>query len=199
MKAKIVCAKCNNEWMSRLEKLVKPILTPMLTGQSIDLDPAKQVALCQWGIKTAMVLEHTLERPETDLYWSKQERRTFATTPHRRPAEAQVFLGRYSGTKWKGILRGGRQIATFGSGEPAAPMTRSTIVCSGVILYVTADRYTATTGRTGFIWPPPHFDKVEPLAERATITWRWPFELSLDEEQLAEFLTNRWRTATKGK
>ncbi|MER3424998.1 MAG: hypothetical protein C4293_18980 [Nitrospiraceae bacterium] len=32
-----VCATCNNGWMSRLEDDLKPILTPMIIGNSISL------------------------------------------------------------------------------------------------------------------------------------------------------------------
>ena len=54
-RAKIVCAECNNGWMSRLEMAAAPLITPMLTGErrvTLNVDDHTTVAL--WVMKTAM-------------------------------------------------------------------------------------------------------------------------------------------------
>jgi hypothetical protein len=33
----IVCAKCNNEWLSQIQERAKPILIPLIQGMSIEL------------------------------------------------------------------------------------------------------------------------------------------------------------------
>jgi hypothetical protein len=58
IEAKVVCARCNNGWMSDLEAACGPLLTdPMLYGASLTLTPAQQRAVALWAIKTAVVLE----------------------------------------------------------------------------------------------------------------------------------------------
>jgi len=37
-KLKLVCQPCNGEWMSGMEKAVKPLLTPMFEGRRVELN-----------------------------------------------------------------------------------------------------------------------------------------------------------------
>jgi len=55
-----VCAECNNGWMSRLEGRAKPMLLPMLERRGRELHREGQRTLAAWGLKTAMMSEHTL-------------------------------------------------------------------------------------------------------------------------------------------
>jgi hypothetical protein len=57
---KAVCAECNNGWMSRLEGSAKPMLLSMLEGRGRALHRDGQRTLAAWGLKTAMMVEHTL-------------------------------------------------------------------------------------------------------------------------------------------
>jgi hypothetical protein len=52
---KSVCASCNNGWMSRLETLVQPVLTPIILGESARIAPADQAAVAMWLQKTALM------------------------------------------------------------------------------------------------------------------------------------------------
>ena len=51
---KIVCATCNNGWMSDLESASAPILAPMIRGQPVRLDRAAQRLVAFWLAKTVM-------------------------------------------------------------------------------------------------------------------------------------------------
>ncbi len=52
------CERCNNEWMSRLETAVQPLLAPLIGGRSrVWLDPAAQATIATWGVKTAMMAQ----------------------------------------------------------------------------------------------------------------------------------------------
>ena len=54
---KIVCYRCNNEWMSAMEESAKPLLLAMLDeGTPIDLDVHASRTLARWAFKTATVL-----------------------------------------------------------------------------------------------------------------------------------------------
>jgi hypothetical protein len=58
-KARVVCKRCNETWMSDIESQhAKPVLTPLVTGQRnipIDLNTAKSIAL--FAFKTAVVVD----------------------------------------------------------------------------------------------------------------------------------------------
>jgi hypothetical protein len=57
--AKTVCAKCNNGWMSNIEKEAKPSLTPMIEGEAITLDRTAQIAVITVdGVARACVPVH---------------------------------------------------------------------------------------------------------------------------------------------
>ena len=57
---KVVCAGCNNGWMSALEVKGGEILRPMLRAErvGIALGYSAQVKVASWATKTAMVLHH---------------------------------------------------------------------------------------------------------------------------------------------
>jgi len=59
-KLRVVCETCNNEWMSELEDQVKPILTPLILGQEIVLNPAMQKTLAEWISLKTMIAEHNV-------------------------------------------------------------------------------------------------------------------------------------------
>src|SRR5712691_7894058 len=56
-KARVVCKRCNNGWMSRLEKKAKPILIPLIRGEKKTLDKESQKIVAAWIAKTVMVAE----------------------------------------------------------------------------------------------------------------------------------------------
>jgi hypothetical protein len=48
MKVKVVCRKCNNEWMSRIVNRAKPILKRLLQGDRLTLSSRDQQSLAAW-------------------------------------------------------------------------------------------------------------------------------------------------------
>ena len=55
IKLKVVCAACNNGWMSDLEAKAKPVLGPLIDGQRSRLGLPEQALLNICLTKTAMV------------------------------------------------------------------------------------------------------------------------------------------------
>jgi hypothetical protein len=55
-KVRAVCQRCNNGWMSRLEKEAGPLLRSLFRGQEAVIEGAQQVQLANWTMKTAMML-----------------------------------------------------------------------------------------------------------------------------------------------
>ena len=49
-----VCQKCNNTWMSRMEKTVQKFLGPMIDDFALPLDRQYQQNLTEWAVKCAM-------------------------------------------------------------------------------------------------------------------------------------------------
>ena len=56
-KVPVVCAACNNGWMSQLELDVRPHLEPMVRGEVIELDASAQEVVTRWAIKTAFMFD----------------------------------------------------------------------------------------------------------------------------------------------
>ncbi len=56
---KRVCERCNTGWMSRLEDSAKPLLTPMISGQSAVLSPDDQRVVAIWAFKTILMFQWT--------------------------------------------------------------------------------------------------------------------------------------------
>jgi hypothetical protein len=54
---RVVCTKCNNEWLSGLETRAKPLLLALLRGERFALGPAEQLLLSTWAAKTCMTAE----------------------------------------------------------------------------------------------------------------------------------------------
>lgn len=58
--AKIVCADCNNGWMSDLEADAKPIIKSLFKLDGLELDKDKQEILALWVQKTTLVACHSI-------------------------------------------------------------------------------------------------------------------------------------------
>ena len=58
--ARLVCASCNNGWMSDLETRVQPVLSTMIAGHPTTLAPAAQLDLAAWTAMKAFVVEFAL-------------------------------------------------------------------------------------------------------------------------------------------
>lgn len=77
---KAACYRCNNGWMSGIERLAKPLLLSMMQGNSHALDPLQQKTLAMWLCLKAMCYERVpeIERkaiPEDDyafLYLNRE-------------------------------------------------------------------------------------------------------------------------------
>lgn len=68
-KTKYVCGTCNNEWMSKLENLVKPIIEKIYQDNTYDLKTDEAYNLSLWAITKIIVIGYAVEAPYTfDLF-----------------------------------------------------------------------------------------------------------------------------------
>lgn len=58
MPVKVVCARCNNEWMAELEAKAKELLYPMLHGRGRVLHRGGQLTLAAWALKTVLMAQY---------------------------------------------------------------------------------------------------------------------------------------------
>lgn len=58
---KVVCADCNNRWMSELQEQARPTLTAMFDGDAVSLGPASRSTLLSWATMTAICNHYATE------------------------------------------------------------------------------------------------------------------------------------------
>ncbi|MGA7854921.1 MAG: hypothetical protein WCA15_16470 [Candidatus Acidiferrales bacterium] len=77
LKVKVVCAPCNNRWMSRLENdFAKPAMTDLILGNRIgEISKRRAHGLSLFAFKTAVIGNRSL--PETEWFFDRSERHTF--------------------------------------------------------------------------------------------------------------------------
>lgn len=94
--ARCVCEDCNSGWMSALENLAAPVLTPLIEGDVVTLGALDQELIALWAMKTAMVLEEASDA-SVKRYFTFQERRLFADQGVI-PDVTQTWIGRKEAT-----------------------------------------------------------------------------------------------------
>src|SRR5262245_9550643 len=57
--SKTPCERCNNGWMSRLEKEAQPIIVKMMRAASFLITTSEKLTLARWILKTAIMYELT--------------------------------------------------------------------------------------------------------------------------------------------
>jgi hypothetical protein len=95
IKVKIVCQKCNNEWMSEIVDKAKPIVRSLLLGKSMVINPTQQRELATWIALCCITAEYL---PGNDIVVPASHRR-YLFRHHRPPEEFSIFIGHFSGRK----------------------------------------------------------------------------------------------------
>jgi hypothetical protein len=55
--ARVVCRRCNNEWMSELQSVAKPILLPLVLGEWGEISAKEREIVARWASMFNMVLD----------------------------------------------------------------------------------------------------------------------------------------------
>ncbi len=96
-KLRIVCNKCNNDWMSELQRATKPILIKLLHRQQISLTELRQRQLATWVAMTVICAEYlqpaSVSIPVTARRWLFTKR-----TP---PDNMRIWIGAFERQNWK--------------------------------------------------------------------------------------------------
>lgn len=97
-----VCRRCNNEWMSRLEKAVEPVMAPLMLGENTKLNIDDQTLLARWFLKTIMAYDVNAKRTR-DCYFTLDERMALMSALAI-PPDVMVFLAHYRGNPGYNII-----------------------------------------------------------------------------------------------
>ena len=95
-KLRVVCARCNNGWMSALQSRTKPILIPLMKGDDCKIGQEQKVILSAWATMYAMVEDHI--EPGMVMVPENDRRRFYGS--HRPPNNWLIWLGRYEGERF---------------------------------------------------------------------------------------------------
>jgi hypothetical protein len=134
----IVCAKCNNEWLSQIQERAKPILIPLIQGASIELSEADQATIASWCAMATMTAEFIDPEPLSKGI-SGAERRLFMKD-QKPPAGFRIWIGHFRRTDWEPqwvhvnapII--GPEDTTRVEGQEAQSNTRATTFVIGELL-----------------------------------------------------------------
>jgi hypothetical protein len=95
----IVCGSCNHRWMSDLQKATKPILLPLITGNSqkpVILDLDRQRTLAAWAAMSVICAEYFYPNRATV---SVTDRRWLYKTKTA-PTDFRIWIGDYERKEW---------------------------------------------------------------------------------------------------
>jgi hypothetical protein len=167
IRVRAVCAACNNGWMSDLEQEVRPLLEPMLHGETRILDGERQGLLARWAFKTTVMLEftHPQERAiqPADTSWLYEQREP--------PQNAMIWIASYRGVARNSFYRHDVMQPHTARPESGAPLPPDRVVrehdaplepqshTASTLAFVTlhfscSERRGRTTGSVTSDWPP---------------------------------------------
>jgi integrase len=116
-----VCMKCNNGWMSRLEKKVQKYMGLLINDFSLPLDRDYQKGLAGWAVKTAMVNDtvesHQRFFTEAECHAFKRDRTL--------PDGTQIVAGRFTDISADGVTLKVRR--SVWNGRMQSPKTPSAV------------------------------------------------------------------------
>ena len=96
-KLRIVCSKCNNEWMSEIQGVTKPILIPFLRGQPTTLSELRQKRLATWIAMTVICAEY-LQPASVSIPVTARRCLFLKRIP---PDNMRIWIGNFARKNWK--------------------------------------------------------------------------------------------------
>ena len=198
LKLRRVCASCNNEWMSRIENLVKPVLSELIRGQPRVINPPEHRLVAMWCQLKCITIDA--------LYGGHYE-----GIRHLPPEVAHTFcqrgqpllnsvvrLGRFEPPKAGVMMRWGRHMGNVATSHEHPPMNLVTVTMAIGFLVtqavVGAWMPDNPSLKAEFPAPPDWALPCWPLD--STVSYTWPPRLSITPEtfdDLASTGTNTHR------
>lgn len=102
-RVKMVCASCNNGWMSELENNARRILQPLILGTSTSIAPADRALAALWAFKTALVSLLMSTAPDREAGYGvppEEYELLYESRATQEPlTDTQVWISRYEGER----------------------------------------------------------------------------------------------------
>lgn len=189
-RAKVVCAKCNNGWMSKIEsEHAKPVLTPLIKDvDAIPITASLARSLAIFTFKTAVVIDHA-HKLSGEPYFMLDDRNAFREQLTI-PENTAMWMGRFEGHSRKIKTQ---SVHHAGNLSPAQPLKMYVFTCAigSVVLQLV---HAKVSGIAGFE-PLPGFEyTMAPFWPKLFPNLIWPFKPSLTTDSEFEALRDRWRT-----
>jgi len=189
-----VCETCNTRWLSTLENDTRPVLAPMIRGESRMLEPDEQHLLATWAVKMAFMLDLAAEAPFIPLgfyYEFRQQRAPLASMA--------VWLGAYAGSR-RAVFAHHKQLDFNGSRDRGEPPNGFVTTFSGYrVVFQVLGHFHA--GGATFLDRREHFaPAIHAIWPRRQRQIEWPRQLvapgsqpsnlGLNDDSLREFATS---------
>lgn len=187
MTARVVCEKCNNEWMSSLESShAKPAMADLIVGNKVLIISEMQArGIAVFAFKTAVVAEH-MKRDRRPFY-SRQVRHEFARSLNI-PPNTQMWMA--------GFLRmaSGHIHSCYHDGKIDSKNRIELHVCTYTVGHLTFQVVSARCTIPLMFRPMPGFDHLAaPFWPLMPVPIRWPPDDVLRTKEDWEAFSNRWR------
>src|SRR6266702_2501767 len=114
-KLRVVCKKCNETWMSKIETDTKPVLSLIIKGEPITLGRAQRYQLAKWIALKVMVSEQNVPK---DAVITQAERSAFMEAGAM-PVGLKIVIAQIDNEKWRNSYS--RHAATL-SASPHPPI-----------------------------------------------------------------------------
>jgi len=187
MTAKVVCQKCNNEWMSSLESShAKPAMAHLIVGnKELTVSETQARGIATFAFKTAVVAEHM--KRDRRRFYSREVRHEFAKTLNI-PANTQMWMAGF-------LLMGSGHIhSCYHEGKIDSTNRIEMHVCTYTVGHLTFQVVSARCTVPLMFRPVPGFDHLAaPFWPQMPVPIHWPPDDVLRTKEDWEAFSNRWR------
>jgi hypothetical protein len=192
-KARVVCKKCNNEWMSDIEsKYAKPALSPLIRGEvDIAITPGIGRSVALLAFKTAVVLDHAHHRRKP--FFSQRIRYAFRERGVM-PAETHMWMCTVLDHRNRLFIR-----ASHVSGDVQKVYPVQGLVCTCAIGHFAFQLvHIKQFGKVPFFALPGFDATAKPFWPRIDANLVWPFSPFLRDSQELKRFSRRWDQIAPG-
>lgn len=141
-KVRVVCERCNNTWLSSIQRRAKPHLLPLINGEPTTLGHDAQHAVAAWATMATMTAEFLLPDP-MDRVVTQAERAAFMASRMPSP-DWRIWIGRYRRVRWLGqwvhasipVYDAAQVAEVEATGRPQCNMQTSTFVVGELYVHV---------------------------------------------------------------
>lgn len=205
LKPRVLCHPCNNDWGSKLEDRVAPILTPMMRGDARQLNQCDMQLISAWFFLKVMVSEYLVPAKSRPRRFFELEHGQHLKATLRLPEGVRVWIGQYVGSRAGAGWITDRSSARRVSDDPPAGIFWHSVTYSigQVLLHLFAtsrpiplvplgDLKEAPTIKYSIEWAPADWrSALTPIWEPPRVPVSWPPEKAFDDKGFV-YLADRW-------